>query len=63
MNQVVQTANTITQESFKQLEEQIKGTNEMVTELRVLLERKDKQLQAVSEREGGGGGVAYILCV
>ena len=32
---------------LQKLEDQIKSTNEMVLELRVLLERKDKQLQAV----------------
>ena len=47
MHEVVNTANQLTADTFKQLEDQIKSTNEMVLELRVLLERKDKQLQAV----------------
>jgi hypothetical protein len=47
MKEVVDTATTITQNTFKQLELQIKETDSMVSELRTLLERKDKQILAV----------------
>jgi hypothetical protein len=47
MKEVIDTATSITRDTFKQLEDHIKTTDEMVTELRILLERKEKLLQSV----------------
>ena len=50
MRDVIQTATNITKDTFKQLEAHIRSTDDMVTELKMLLERKEKQLQSVRRR-------------